>query len=145
MSEAIHAALSSLVYWTVIIPYVGLTRGTKWHPTEGEGPFSTLSRGAFDTEAQALAWAEEHLPGHSFTLRRIGGEVLEITHHGDGTATRLHYALVLRGTPRRNRRTWIVGYGVGADGVARQGGNCHSTEVEARKAYAAEVAAKGVR
>lgn len=31
---------------------------TQWHPDSPVGPFSVITRGAFETEAEALAWGE---------------------------------------------------------------------------------------
>lgn len=55
-------------YWTVIIPYTDVNR-TEWHPTQRTGPFSTVSRGAFATRAEADAWARRKLRGTKYRLR----------------------------------------------------------------------------
>ena len=63
-------------YYTVRIPYT-LVGQTQWHPTSPRGPFSTLTRGAFRTRAEARAWAKKHLgrttwgvvPMHEFRSR----------------------------------------------------------------------------
>lgn len=54
-------------YCTVVIPWS--ERGGQWHPTEKDGPFSVLTRGAHKTVAAARKWAEEHLCGQPYTLR----------------------------------------------------------------------------
>lgn len=55
-------------YFTVVIPFVA-KNATEWHPTSPVGPLSTLTRGAFATEAEADKWAAERLAGHPYTLR----------------------------------------------------------------------------
>ncbi len=57
-------------YYTVVIPYAPPERATQWHPTESTGPFSTLTRGAFKTKAEAHAWAKKHLGGTSYSVYR---------------------------------------------------------------------------
>ena len=52
--------------FTVRIPYS--TNPTKWHPTETEGPFSALTRGAWDTVHEAREWAEENIPGFDYQV-----------------------------------------------------------------------------
>jgi hypothetical protein len=64
-----RAERSQLYYYSVLVPYVA-TGATKWHPTEATGPFSTLSRGAFDTRAEADAWARAHLNGKPYYVRK---------------------------------------------------------------------------
>lgn len=59
--------------------------------------------------------------------------------HADGTRTRLHYTLLTRGTPRRVRGTWVVGYGVDERGIAMRGGDCLNTFVSAEEAFEREV------
>ncbi len=56
-------------YYTVIIPYVG-AGATRWHPTEATGPFKTLSRGAFNSQREAHAWAKGALGGHPYSLMK---------------------------------------------------------------------------
>lgn len=58
-------------YFTVVIPFEDNPhRRTQWHPTEGVGPFSVLTRGAFPTEADAHAWAIKHLgPKATYTAK----------------------------------------------------------------------------
>jgi hypothetical protein len=58
--------------FTVIIPFA--ERGaTQWHPTDRTGPFSTLSRGFFQSKKAAHKWAKEHLGlGAKYSLRRLG-------------------------------------------------------------------------
>lgn len=57
------------VYITVVIPWSD--KPTKWHPTEKEGPFSVLIRGAFRTEREAHAWARANLEGQPYSLREV--------------------------------------------------------------------------
>lgn len=56
-------------YYTVIVPYVAPEFQTEWHPTENTGPFAILSRGAFKSEASAIAWARAHLNGTPYSLK----------------------------------------------------------------------------
>jgi len=59
-------------YFTVILPWSDLP--TPWHPTEREGPFSELARGAFKTRRLARAWTKEHLrPFHTFRVKHFRG------------------------------------------------------------------------
>ena len=58
-----------LRYYSVIVHYVEPRLATVWHPTESTGPFATLSRGAFRTEAQAEQWAQDHLQGTPYHIR----------------------------------------------------------------------------
>ncbi len=60
-------------YFTCIVPFVPAPFRTEWHPSEKEGPFNPLSRGAFRTEAEALQWGKEHLNGMPYFLRWIVG------------------------------------------------------------------------
>jgi hypothetical protein len=57
-------------YWTVIIPYVE-NAPTKWHPTESTGPFSALSRGNFRAKWMAHKWAQTHLAGKPYSLKKF--------------------------------------------------------------------------
>lgn len=59
------------MYYTVVIPWVGLRFATEWHPTENVGPFSVLTRGAFASENDAIEWAREKLRGTPYSVRRI--------------------------------------------------------------------------
>jgi hypothetical protein len=54
-------------YFTVSIPYAGLG-ASQWHPTDSTGPWSTLTRGAFETIAEAHEWAKDHLNGHPYEV-----------------------------------------------------------------------------
>jgi hypothetical protein len=56
-------------YYTVVIPFS--ETATEWHPTERTGPFSTLTRGAFQTESMAREWADAKLAGQPYTVRRV--------------------------------------------------------------------------
>lgn len=58
-------------YWTIIVPYVPREFRTEWHPTQSDGPFRTLSRGSFDTEALAIQWAQTKLNGTPYSLKLI--------------------------------------------------------------------------
>lgn len=57
-------------YYTVVIPFEpDPARRTPWHPTESTGPFAKLTRGVFKDEAEAHAWAREHLgEGATYTV-----------------------------------------------------------------------------
>lgn len=64
-------------YWTVIIPHVLSEFRTEWHPSEahsGSDLFRVLSRGAFETEREAIVWAREHLNGTPYNVRYMTGE-----------------------------------------------------------------------
>jgi hypothetical protein len=64
--------LANRGYFTILLPWSDLP--TPWHPTEREGPFSVLSRGAFATRKLARDWAKEHLrPFHTFRLKHFKG------------------------------------------------------------------------
>lgn len=69
-------------------------------------------------------------------------KILALVTHADGTQTRLHVCKMLRGSPRRRRVTYVVGYGV-KDGCAYGGGNCHDSLLVAIEAFEREVAKKG--
>lgn len=56
-------------YFTVQIPFS--KKPTKWHPTDSSGPFSILTRGAFKSEKAASAWADEHLDGQPYTVKKV--------------------------------------------------------------------------
>lgn len=60
---------AQLYYYSVLIPYVA-TGATQWHPTEPTGPFRTLSRGAFDTRKEAEDWADRHLNGKPYSVKK---------------------------------------------------------------------------
>jgi hypothetical protein len=48
------------------------THATKWHPTTSTGPFAVLTRGAFDTEREALLWARSKgIHPNTCEVRRI--------------------------------------------------------------------------
>ncbi len=64
-----RAERAQLYYYTVLIPYAA-SGATQWHPDTPTGPFSTLSRGAFNTRAQADEWAERHLNGKPYSVRK---------------------------------------------------------------------------
>ena len=55
-------------YYSVIIPYSETP--SPWHPTDREGPFSVLSRGAFRSRTQAEAWADRELGGQPYSVKR---------------------------------------------------------------------------
>jgi hypothetical protein len=61
-------------YYTIVLPYVAARFATQWHPTEATGPLSTLTRGAFPTEADALVWAQTRLNGTPYSIRLIKDE-----------------------------------------------------------------------
>lgn len=56
-------------YYTVSIPYT--SHRNEWTPTSPTGPFSTLQRGSFQRVEQAHAWADKHIPGRRYGIRRI--------------------------------------------------------------------------
>ncbi len=58
--------------FTVLVPFVA-KNATKWHPTTTVGPFATLTRGAFKTEAEAHTWARENLGGHPYEVTTFEG------------------------------------------------------------------------
>lgn len=62
MKQLIAAGIAKAgdVYYTVVIPYQA-ENATEWHPTDKEGPFSTLTRGRFKTAGEASYWAKQHL------------------------------------------------------------------------------------
>jgi len=53
-------------YFTVVVPF---STASQWHAKETTGPFSVLTRGRFETEAEAHAWAKEHLNGGPYEVR----------------------------------------------------------------------------
>jgi hypothetical protein len=55
-------------YHAVVIPYAE-SGATEWHPTESTGPFSTLTRGAFASKAEADRWAQANLAGLPYSVR----------------------------------------------------------------------------
>jgi len=68
--EEMEGKTTKTAYFTVIIPPVkGKDKPTKWHGTK------TLQRGAFDTKREADAWAEEHIPGSKYSLKKFPGKV----------------------------------------------------------------------
>ena len=70
LSSYVRPVLLRPGYYTVRVPWSD--QGTEWHPTDRTGPFSVLSRGAFDTRAAARHWARTHLglsiPGRSWSV-----------------------------------------------------------------------------
>jgi hypothetical protein len=58
-------------YVTIRIPYVPPAFQTEWHPTERKGVLSTLTRGNFATEGEAIEWAREHLKGAPYALMTV--------------------------------------------------------------------------
>lgn len=58
-------------YFTVIIPYVPRPHQTEWHPDSPDGPFRELSRGAFETQGEAIEWARAHLGGAPYSIKPI--------------------------------------------------------------------------
>lgn len=70
-------------------------------------------------------------------MRKLATEahVLAFAVLESGEAIRVHACTMARGTPRRQRRTWIVGYGIGEEGIAYGGGNCHATRESALAAF----------
>jgi hypothetical protein len=66
------------MYYTVIIPFEPDTKKrTHWHPTEPEGPFAELSRGAFDSPREAHAWAKIALgKDATYNVKPIDGDAI---------------------------------------------------------------------
>ena len=80
------------------------------------------------------------LEGAEGAMKRGDSEVLKLQVHADGTATRLHVCMLLRGEPRRYRKTYVVGFDVQPDGLARGGANCCDTLERAEEVFANGVA-----
>jgi hypothetical protein len=60
------------MYWTIEIPYQAQFAAHPFMPRNSSGPFSVLTRGAFRTNAEAVAWARETLPqGAKVRFREI--------------------------------------------------------------------------
>ena len=63
----------ALPYYTLSISWEpDPEKRTQWHPTEPQGKFSTLTRGAFTTPQKAHEWAEKHIPGATYTVQMYG-------------------------------------------------------------------------
>ena len=58
-------------YYTVVIPWVPAGYRTEWHPDTAVGPFSTLTRGAFETVEGAIDWARAHLGGAPYSVKEV--------------------------------------------------------------------------
>lgn len=58
-------------YFTLSIPWVPDKYATKWHPTEPAGPSSVLTRGAFDTKAEAIDWGKDNLKGTPYQIKEM--------------------------------------------------------------------------
>lgn len=59
-------------YWTVKIPWEERPHlRTAWHPTEREGPFSTLSSGAFSSREEAEIWCREKLGDTAYRIEHV--------------------------------------------------------------------------
>lgn len=69
-----NAIIEGRPYWTLLVPFVPSAYATEWHPTESTGPWAVLTRGAFDTEGEAIEWARAHLHGTPYTLRHTESE-----------------------------------------------------------------------
>ena len=61
-----------MTYYTVVIPYSNTP--SLWHPTDKTGPFSTLTRGAFDSMPAAIEWADSRLNNQPYTIEVIDYE-----------------------------------------------------------------------
>lgn len=70
------ASLCLRPYWTVVIPPTTPSRWTKWHSSK------QLTRGAFNTEEEAIAWAEKNLEGNDFQLQLIVSEPQILSEEG---------------------------------------------------------------
>lgn len=66
METSIAIVIAVPSYYTVRIPWSAVQ--TQWHPTERQGAWSVVCRGAFQTEAEAVAWGVEHLCAQPFTV-----------------------------------------------------------------------------
>ncbi len=72
------------MYFTVLIPYEPrLDRRTDWHPTESVGPFATLTRGAFRTASEAVAWARRNLGQTRYYFQEVAGDVVRLPACGE--------------------------------------------------------------
>lgn len=49
-------------YWTIVVSYDARYASHPMMPREPHGPFSTLTRGAFASNAEAVEWAARNLP-----------------------------------------------------------------------------------
>lgn len=58
-------------YFTLIIPFAPREHATEWHPTEEGGTFDPLTRGVFPDQGMAILWAQEHLNGTPYSIRKI--------------------------------------------------------------------------
>ena len=58
-------------YYTIEIGWSA--RPTQWHPTDRVGPFSVLTRGAFETQTEAHRWAQDNLDGSGYRVVHIDG------------------------------------------------------------------------
>ena len=65
--------------YTIVVPFAPFQFATEWHPTEPTGPFATMVRGVFKTEAEAILWGKKHLNGTPYTVK-----VYEMNFEGDG-------------------------------------------------------------
>jgi hypothetical protein len=65
------ATYTDTIYYTVVVPPAArIVDSTKWHSYT-----KTLTRGAFDTPAEAHAWAKKKIPGNKYTVRKMKGAV----------------------------------------------------------------------
>ena len=53
-------------YYTVVIPPVSDEFATAWH-----APDTTLTRGVFNSEKEAIAWARQRLGGAPYSIRKV--------------------------------------------------------------------------
>lgn len=60
-------------YYTLVVSWVPVAFQTEWHPDAETGPFSVISRGAFRTLEEALAWGRDRLGGTPYTVKFIPG------------------------------------------------------------------------
>lgn len=71
------------LYFTLSIPYTD--QRNEWTPPSATGPFRTLQRGCFKRPEDAHAWADKHIPGRRYGIKRV-------TQTADGEAVVLIWA-----------------------------------------------------
>lgn len=70
-------------YYTLLVPYVPYKLATEWHPTEDTGPFKVLTRGAFQTIEEAVAWGKAKLNGTPYSIHYTDEDGLRTGHRAD--------------------------------------------------------------
>ncbi len=61
-------------YWTVVVPFVAPEFQTAWHPTDSTGAFSTLHRGVFHSQSEAIEWGQKNLNGTPYSLAHFAND-----------------------------------------------------------------------